>query len=577
MVERLYTQSSSEPLSSGNASLRALRSPERIMQLSRLGSLHQSPLSFMRSLVRTMMRDQWHIERAIDRLDERGFGWVLYHITISEAVYSFIVISDEISDAARNDRVIAEQWDATMALCMGALTEDDVLLLKDAIRRQEAGRMNACVLILSRGNKSSRMFDYVVECLSRGEQPSLQRFMEVGYLYRTTAVYGGGKFGMADWQKIQKHCPEFARPFAAEMFVCFMLRHFSSEQAERLARYRNPKKAVPIDDDIKRYIGIGNSTGLGMAPFLIRHPKLISHWVWVRELAIERACAQPNVSQKRCVEVQHIVAKARLHLMQSVVEDEAQSQKNSIMINELDQVSEVLQQYWQANTDWMALVQTSAQQWSIETQEILMSILMEVEFDAIQDLEETMAVDESYELDPTMSLTDLVALLRSHYAWALAFDYSSPETDYHFWYRSQEKMEPRLGRVGHDDGLDKALLLVIARDVQACLSRLESLTQSQPMSLTVGDFLLTEPEYRQLIARVQTMAQSPMGEIRVNMADEHLRPMDLLRCKLSFFGVGKFDPKSAVWVRNTMFQGAPVVSDIGQPFVDDWYFPVVAA
>jgi hypothetical protein len=44
---------------------------------------------------------------------------------------------------------------------------------------------------------------------------------------------------------------------------------------------------------------------------------------------------------------------------------------------------------------------------------------------------------------------------------------------------------------------------------------------------------------------------------------------------LSFFGVSKFDPKSRLWVRNTMFQGAPLVDDIGTDFADDWYFPVM--
>ena len=49
----------------------------------------------------------------------------------------------------------------------------------------------------------------------------------------------------------------------------------------------------------------------------------------------------------------------------------------------------------------------------------------------------------------------------------------------------------------------------------------------------------------------------------------------LLRCKLAFFGAGKFDPKSSRWVRITLFQGAPLVSEIGQPFADDWNFAVM--
>ena len=50
--------------------------------------------------------------------------------------------------------------------------------------------------------------------------------------------------------------------------------------------------------------------------------------------------------------------------------------------------------------------------------------------------------------------------------------------------------------------------------------------------------------------------------------------MHLLRAKLAFFGVSKFDPRSRLWVRNTMFQGAPLLEEIGQTFNDDWFMPL---
>ena len=47
-------------------------------------------------------------------------------------------------------------------------------------------------LTLSRANKSVRIFDNVVDSLSNGRQPDKSKISEVGYLYRTTAVYGSG-------------------------------------------------------------------------------------------------------------------------------------------------------------------------------------------------------------------------------------------------------------------------------------------------------------------------------------------------------------------------------------------------
>ena len=71
------------------------------------------------------------------------------------------------------------------------------------------------------------------------------------------------------------------------------------------------------------------------------------------------------------------------------------------------------------------------------------------------------------------------------------------------------------------------------------------------------------------------MSKTTYGEIQANLLDKDVLPIHLLRCKLSFFGVGKFDPKSRLWVRNTMFQGAPITKDIDKECADDWFFPVM--
>ena len=44
---------------------------------------------------------------------------------------------------------------------------------------------------------------------------------------------------------------------------------------------------------------------------------------------------------------------------------------------------------------------------------------------------------------------------------------------------------------------------------------------------------------------------------------------------LSFFGASKFDPKSDLWTRVTLFQGAPVLEDVSAMDADDWSFPVM--
>ena len=53
-----------------------------------------------------------------------------------------------------------------------------------------------------------------------------------------------------------------------------------------IAKNRNPQKAIKLSLKIQQFIGIGNSTGLGMAPFLIKHPQVIDSWIRQREQAL---------------------------------------------------------------------------------------------------------------------------------------------------------------------------------------------------------------------------------------------------------------------------------------------------
>ena len=74
---------------------------------------------------------------------------------------------------------------------------------------------------------------------------------------------------------------------------------------------------------------------------------------------------------------------------------------------------------------------------------------------------------------------------------------------------------------------------------------------------TVAEFVLAHPEHRHTMRRVQNLASHPYAEIRDNVIAADMLPIDLLRCKLSFFGATKFDPRSDRWVRICMYQDAP--------------------
>ena len=90
---------------------------------------------------------------------------------------------------------------------------------------------------------------------------------------------------------------------------------------------------------------------------------------------------------------------------------------------------------------------------------------------------------------------------------------------------------------------------------------------------TIGKFLLSYPEYRGIIRRIQTLSDYKLGEVEDNILAKNTMPIDMLRFKLSFFGASRYDPKSTKWLRVSFFTGAPFYKELSKQNVDTWGFP----
>ena len=549
-----------------------MRPAATVMDASRLGCLYPYPLSFMRSLLRRVTQKGWEITPDKFCLNDEGHGHAVYKIKTPHAVFSYVIFAKNLEASRRSDRVIAEDWDMTVTLCEGKVDEARLAKLKANVPLQEKGRVDTSCFVLSRANKSVRNFEAVVARLAAGEQPDLDDMAKVGYLYRTTAVYGSGKFGMADWDKVKTRWPDFCSPFDAEMFSCWMIRHFSLAQADHVATRRAPETAVQMDDDIKRYVGIGNATGLGMAPYLINHPLLINNWIEVRETALARVLAQGVADDRSRGNFHCLILKAMQHLDEISTDNDDQNKLNANARTDIGRALDWFKDHPVSN--WLDVTQYAASNLSIEAQELLNVILLELHPELITDLEGRLSVDEVYSLQGNMTAEALKSLIETHYDWALNIDYSDPKTQGIFWYRSEEKMEPRLGIRFEEPGAGQEMLLGIGWYVCECYRELVAFMEKRGSDALTARFVFENPQHRYITRRMQTMAKTRYGEIRINAIDLDVLPIQLLRCKLSFFGVGKFDPRSRMWVRNTMFQGAPLVSDIGKNMGDTWCFPI---
>lgn len=545
------------------------------MTLARLGSFHQSRLSFLRSLLRRAARENWRYERRVWQVDARGEGVAVYRVQTLERVYSLVCFPHDLPPEKRSDRVIADEWDATFVLYDGDIDAEEIARLQANAPGQEAGRYGPRDLVLSRANRSVRLFDYVATCLAAGQQPEAARLAEIGYLMRTTAVYGNGKFGLADRSSIADR-PELAGPFQAEMLTVWLIRCFTIDIVEHMARQLAPGRAIPLAADLRRVLGVGNATGLGMAPFLVLHSALIDRWIDARETALARVRSLPAARRDTCDCFLDHLGRAQKLAADWQVQDKVQQDRILGLREDLSSLDKAVEDFdWSQPAPWDRLIRWSAAHLRLEAQEMLVTLVLEPHGDLIDDLTDEMGVDEAaeFKLDGTISIARLRHLIETHYGFALGEDYRKVEAQARFWYVSEEKLEPRLGERFQEAGGELEQPLGIARDVKS----LHDATSAVPGDQPLAAFLQDHPELRHIARRVQITARHPYAEIRGNLLAADMRPIDILRCKLAFFGATRFDPKSDRWLRITLFQHAPYPDEIDVASADNWAPPPVEA
>ena len=547
-----------------------LRKPEFVMKLDRLGSFHQSKLSFLRSFIREFK--DWTFQTGEFELNEKGFGHIVYIVNKEDKKYSLVCFSNELDDSERSDRVIATKWDASFVLFDGIPTKQDIQRLKTNVPLQEQGRVTEKELCLSRANKSVRVFEHVVDCLSQGKQPDTKLLYDVGYLYRTTAVYGSGKFGLADRIKIQDR-GELKGPFRLEMMLVFLARQFTFDMVNHVAKMRSPKLAVKLNDEIARNLGIGNSTGLGMAPFIVNHPALLNQWILSKEKALQSIRSIPTTSEQEKEKFQKYLSTIQENIKFWKTDSDYQIKKNSQLIEDLENFQKYFSNlklekfFWNNTYEW---VEKNTQ---AECCEFIVSLLMEVYPDIVEPLSYEMSINEEdfFDFDSSRSIGDICALIEKRYTWLIDIDFEKKNNIFNFWYYSKNKQEPRMSDRFSEDGAERELPLAIARDINKLYLELKNYAESEPLS----SYLLKNQEYRHVLRRIFICEKLPYSEIQDNTISKSLIPVDMLRLKLSFFGATRFDPRSDRWVRITMYQGAPLMKEIHQSD-DTWSYKKIA-
>ena len=543
-----------------------------VMKLRNLGSYHPTRLSFSRQLIITLIRENWIFKFQDWKINKLGKGYCVISVENKKDVFSLIIFSHLIKNEERSDRVIAEKWDFKFSLFTGIPNEKELKHLKKNVPLQENGDHLKKQLTLSRANKSTRLFNHFLENLSNGLQPEFEQVKKIGYLLRTTAVYGNGKFGIGDYN-FKSDSKILRNGFWAEMLTVYMLKIFSIEYVNFLAKNKSINY-TKLNDNISDYLGTGNATGLGMAPFVVNHPKLIHKWINTKQTLIKIALDQKTLSKNKLKLFLLLLENSKKHINQWEVEDKKQQNLINQSRKEIDQIINSKLLFKILNSDYpLKKLLSKFNRINNETREMLYSIFLELYPKVTDSYSGKMNASDKVTLNTNYSIAKIKSLIKLNYSWALKINFNHSSSKYFFWYVSETKQEPRLGLSKEDHGYEKRLPLDIAKQI----SDLNETLKKMPNKMKISEFCLKHHKFKSIIKRVLINEKHRFSEIHENLEDKKMRPIDILRFKLSFFGACKFDPKSNLWTRITLFQGVPLPKNLKENKTHMFSFPFLNA
>ncbi|MPZ63274.1 MAG: hypothetical protein GEU93_18710 [Propionibacteriales bacterium] len=558
-----------------------VRQPAEVMRAESFHVMAPTRLSFANTLVRRMTANRWRVDCKDVEIAEDGTGFVAYEIEAEGVVMHFGAFSYPPLPPG-HQRMFRD----TKVEFFGALVDGPLDV--DRLRRERAefdqnlwrGRTDSKVYGWTVASRSGRNFDHVVEALADGRQPDPDALADRGgYIIRNGGFYGNGRLGTRAWRSFAAADGPLARPYHVDLFCLYLWRLAGFEIVDAAARAANPR-AAGLAPKLKRYLGVGNSSGLGTVAALARWPARLSAYMVTRELAfgyvrsrrgpleagkldrLESLLARAEACYRDAVEVAPALAEPREHVMNALrgITDDVRRMRTAAA------AARPAEPY-----PWIHLLRQAETHGSREAAELLQSLLLELypEVDAFGDVT-TAGTAQECAVIPQMRVSELRNVLESHFDWVLALDLNAPGAREFFWYRSEENGENRRGERSVDVGVDHETFI----DVPGAVRRLYDSLDAVSPHTTVATFLLQNPEHALAVARAQLAPTAPFGEIRESMCGRDFLPSDGIRCFLTVLGLELPSPNSSRWVRGVFYRGAPLPADLATGAEIDWILPL---
>ncbi|MFT4656007.1 MAG: hypothetical protein ACJAXA_001310 [Candidatus Aldehydirespiratoraceae bacterium] len=550
-----------------------LRSPDDVMSPKRVGAARLTRYSFNRTLLRRIASEGWTVTQAQLKLDAQGRGHAVYRVDAGGWEFNFVAFTTTLAEDQHTDRVVAGAWEITGALIDGPIDDDYLAELAVAIPLQEEARLDARVLVLTRGNRSVRFYDYLVEQLASGNQPDANHVADAGYIMRSTAFYGNGKFGMRSFLGYEENHP-LRTPYRSQMLAAWLFRELSYDSVERCARLRGGHQAVGFNEQWRTYFGLGNATGLGLVPYFMKHPRVIDTWFGLRETALANVRGRLR-DDSAVADLRRWISRAVAHFATLGSGNRAPWCCPVEIAERAERIGSELDRCEHDPYPFEALWAWGNSQ-DIETTELLVSMLIELDTDTSDDdADAALFVNESVDVVPTMSLTELRSLLCERFGWIDDLGLEQLDASYSWWVISDNTEEPRRVNRSRLDPQHREVTIDVARQTLRLRGALDRALAGEKVG-NVGRFLCEHPEHRTAVLRVLG-ADTPYGELRDNPCDRSFLPLEAQRFQLAMYGMDNFSPKSTDWLRVTLNQGAPraqlTPTDRASALADDWIWP----
>ena len=536
------------------------------MAPEQLGAHRLTRYCFSRTMLRRATSAGWTVAAPDLNLDPAGRGEVVIRVDAEGYTFHFVAFLSHLAEDEHTDRVVAAQWEITAALVEGDLNDHLMHSLRENVPAQEEGRFDARTLVLTRGNRSVRFYDYLVQQLASGHQPEVSMVADAGYIMRSTAFYGNGKYGMRSWAGYPANHP-LGAPYRAQMLCAWLFRETSYVAVEYAARAQGDDKAVGFNAKWRHFFGLGNATGSGVAVYGFKHPHVVNAWNGIRELALANVRAMSG-SPERIATIHNWLDRAEAHFSLGSADDATpflSPQELVPLVREIraawiDRAAELL--------PFDALVQWGEDQHP-EVSELVVAILIELDETPDEEVDQLLCVDEHPPFNITITVEETKKLLEDRFSWLAELGMDTPDAGHYWWVISDNTEEPRrTSRAGiPPNGRD------IAIDAAGDMWRFQGSLSGRGNEESLASHLSDHPEHLHAATRLLADA-GPYGEPRDNCCAADYLPLQIQRFQLAMYGMDNYKPKSTDWLRVTLYQGAPRVFDLDDAPTDDWVFPL---